>query len=152
MNEQVRRKKVRLGELLLEQKVISQEQRQLLPRRWLGLGPFINRATAGCQAAVPADLSHRTAGPPFPDRKFSASILIPCSNERGNIENPAYAQIRQLSGNPIRGRNSSDGTFEECERVRDVYKDSWDIKVLKQDGKGKGDACEKVLPPRPATC
>jgi hypothetical protein len=72
---------------LADFEVISQEQRQLLPRRWLGLGPFINRATAGCQAAVPADLSHRTAGPPFPDRKFSASILIPCSNERGNIEN-----------------------------------------------------------------
>ena len=39
--------------------------------------------------------------------------------------------------------NSSDGTFEECERVRDAYKDSWDIKVLKQDGKGKGDAVRK---------
>ena len=36
-----------------------------------------------------------------------------------------------------------DGTFEECERVRDAYKDSWDIKVLKQDGKGKGDAVRK---------
>ena len=39
--------------------------------------------------------------------------------------------------------NSSDGTFEECERVRDAYKDCWDIKVLKQDGKGKGDAVRK---------
>jgi hypothetical protein len=27
--------------------------------------------------------------------------------------------------------------------VRDAYKDSWDIKVLKQDGKGKGDAVRK---------
>src|ERR1019366_7148750 len=39
--------------------------------------------------------------------------------------------------------NSSDGTFEECERIRDAYRDSWDIKVLKQDGKGKGDAVRK---------
>ena len=39
--------------------------------------------------------------------------------------------------------NSSDGTFEECERVREIYKDSWDIRVLKQDGKGKGDAVRK---------
>src|SRR5260370_33087568 len=39
--------------------------------------------------------------------------------------------------------NSSDGTFEECERVRDAYKDNWDIKVLKQDGRGKGDAVRK---------
>src|SRR5215831_3645285 len=39
--------------------------------------------------------------------------------------------------------NSSDGTFEECERVRDSYKGAWDITVLKQDGKGKGDAVRK---------
>ncbi len=39
--------------------------------------------------------------------------------------------------------DSSDGTFEECERVRDTYRNSWDIKVLKQDGKGKGDAVRK---------
>ena len=39
--------------------------------------------------------------------------------------------------------NSNDNTFAECERVRDAYKDDWDIKVLKQDGKGKGDAVRK---------
>ena len=39
--------------------------------------------------------------------------------------------------------NSSDGTFDECKRVRDAYKDQWNIKVLKQDGKGKGDAVRK---------
>jgi glycosyltransferase involved in cell wall biosynthesis len=39
--------------------------------------------------------------------------------------------------------NSTDGTFQECERVRDAYKDGWNIKVLKQDGKGKGDAVRK---------
>jgi glycosyltransferase involved in cell wall biosynthesis len=39
--------------------------------------------------------------------------------------------------------NSSDDTYAECERVRDAYKESWDIKVLKQDGKGKGDAVRK---------
>jgi hypothetical protein len=34
--------------------------------------------------------------------------------------------------------NSPDGTFEECERVRDAYEGVWDITVMKQDGKGKG--------------
>ena len=39
--------------------------------------------------------------------------------------------------------NSSDGTFEECERVRDTYAGHWNIKVVRQDGKGKGDAVRK---------
>jgi glycosyltransferase involved in cell wall biosynthesis len=34
---------------------------------------------------------------------------------------------------------SKDGTFEECLRVKDAYPDL-DIKVIKQPGKGKGDA------------
>ena len=34
--------------------------------------------------------------------------------------------------------HSSDGTFEECERVRDAYAGEWDIKAVQQDGKGKG--------------
>ena len=36
--------------------------------------------------------------------------------------------------------HSSDGTFEECERVRDAYAGEWNIRVAQQDGKGKGDA------------
>ena len=39
--------------------------------------------------------------------------------------------------------NSSDGTFEECERVRDAYAGEWDIKAVRQEGKGKGDAVRK---------
>jgi glycosyltransferase involved in cell wall biosynthesis len=81
----------------------------------------------------------------FPERNFTASIVIPCRNERGNIDNailrmPRFAVSQEILF--VEG-NSSDGTFEECERVRDVYKDSWDIKVMKQDGKGKGDAVLK---------
>jgi glycosyltransferase involved in cell wall biosynthesis len=39
--------------------------------------------------------------------------------------------------------NSVDGTFEECERIRNKYRDEWQIKVMKQEGKGKGDAVRK---------
>jgi hypothetical protein len=65
--------------------VISQEERQLLPRRWLGLGPFINRYIAPLPGR---QLCLRTSGGArhFPDRTFSASILIPCRNEKGNID------------------------------------------------------------------
>ena len=133
---------------LADFEVISHEQRQLLPRRWLGLGPFINRFIAPLPGIRQLCLRTYLVGRPvrsFPDRKFSASILIPCRNERGNIENairrmPKFGSAQEILF--VEG-NSSDGTFEECERVRDAYRDSWDIKVLKQDGKGKGDAVRK---------
>ena len=133
---------------LADLEVISQEQRQLLPRRWLGLGPFINRFIAPLPGIRQLCLRTYLVGRPvrqFPDRKFSASILIPCRNERGNIESairrmPRFGTSQEILF--VEG-NSSDGTFEECERVRDAYKDDWNIKVLKQDGKGKGDAVRK---------
>ena len=133
---------------LADFEVISQEQRQLIPLRWFGLGPFVNRFIAPLPGIRKLCLRTYLVGRPvrqFPDRKFSASILIPCRNEKGNIENavlrmPKFGTAQEILF--VEG-NSSDGTFEECERVRDAYKDSWDIKVLKQDGKGKGDAVRK---------
>jgi SAM-dependent methyltransferase len=128
--------------------VISQEKRQLIPLRLLGIGPFVNRYIAPLPGIRQLCLRSYIIGRPirlFPDRKFSASILIPCRNERGNIENAILRMPRFGSAQEVLfvEGNSSDGTFEECERVRDAYKDSWDIKVLKQDGKGKGDAVRK---------
>ena len=133
---------------LADFEVISQEQRQLIPLRWLGLGPFVNRFIAPLPGIRKLCLRTYIVGRPvrhFPDRKFSASILIPCRNEKGNIENAILRMPRFGSSLEILfvEGNSSDGTFAECERVRDAYKDSWDIKVLKQDGKGKGDAVRK---------
>jgi glycosyltransferase involved in cell wall biosynthesis len=71
-------------------------------------------------------------------------VLIPCRNERGNIESavrrlPKFA--RDLEVIFVEG-HSADGTYEECLRVRDAYP-GMDIKVLRQDGKGKGDAVRK---------
>ncbi len=133
---------------LADFEVISQEQRQLLPRRWLGLGPFINRYIAPLPGIRRLCLRTYLVGRPvrqFADRKLSASILIPCRNERGNIENAILRMPRFGSAQEVLfvEGNSSDGTFEECERVRKAYEDSWDISVLKQDGKGKGDAVRK---------
>src|SRR5439155_24762756 len=123
----------------------SAEQRQLLPQRWLGLGPFINRFIAPLPGIRKLCLRTYLVGRPvrqFPDRKFSVSIVIPCRNESGNIESAVLRMPRFSSHQEILfvEGNSSDSTFAECERVRDAYKDQWDIKVLKQDGKGKGDA------------
>jgi SAM-dependent methyltransferase len=133
---------------LADFEVIGGEQRQLLPRRWLGLGPFINRFIAPLPGIRRLCLRTYLVGRPvrqFADRKYSASILIPCRNERGNIENAILRMPRFGASQEILfvEGNSSDGTFEECERVREKYGDSWNIKVLKQDGKGKGDAVRK---------
>jgi ubiquinone/menaquinone biosynthesis C-methylase UbiE len=133
---------------LADIEVISQQQRQLIPIRLFGLGPLINRFIAPLPGIRRLCLRTYLVGRPvrsFPDRRFSASILIPCRNERGNIENAVLRMPRFGTAQEILfvEGNSSDGTFEECERVRDAYKDSWDIKVVKQDGKGKGDAVRK---------
>jgi SAM-dependent methyltransferase len=127
---------------------ISHEQRQLIPLRWFGIGSFVNRFIAPLPGIRSLCLRTYLVGRPimtFPDRKYSASIVIPCRNEKGNIESailrmPKFAARQEILF--VEG-NSSDGTFEECERVRDAYKHEWDIKVLKQVGKGKGDAVRK---------
>jgi SAM-dependent methyltransferase len=133
---------------LADFEMISHEQRQLIPFRCLGIGTFVNRYIAPLPGIRQLCLRTYIVGRPvlqFPERKFSASILIPCRNEKGNIENailrmPKFGSAQEILF--VEG-NSSDGTFEECERVRDAYKGTWDIKVLKQDGKGKGDAVRK---------
>ena len=133
---------------LADFEVISREQRQLIPLRWFGVGSFVNRFIAPLPGIRQLCLRTYLVGRPvrqFPERKFSVSIVIPCRNEKGNIENAILRMPRFGSRQEILfvEGNSSDGTFEECERVRDAYRDRWDIKVLKQDSKGKGDAVRK---------
>jgi len=133
---------------LADFEVINREQRQFLPMRLLGLGPLVNKYIAPLPGIRSLCLRTYLVGRPvkaFPDRKLSVSILIPCRNERGNIENAILRMPRFGSAQEILfvEGNSSDGTFEECERVRDAYKGVWDIKVLKQEGKGKGDAVRR---------
>lgn len=133
---------------LADFELIRHEQRQLIPFRWFGIGTFFNRYVAPLPGIRQLCLRTYIVARPvrqFPDRKLSASIVIPCRNERGNIESairrmPKFGAAQEILF--VEG-NSSDGTFEECERVRDAYKDDWDIKVMKQDGRGKGDAVRK---------
>ena len=133
---------------LADFEMVREERRQLIPRHWFGLGPLINRYIASLPGIRKLALRTYVVGRPmvrFADRKLSATVVIPCRNESGNIENailrmPKFAERQEIIF--VEG-NSSDGTLEECERVRDTYGDRWDIKVFKQDGKGKGDAVRK---------
>lgn len=124
---------------------IKVEWRQLVPRRWLGLGTTINRYLGTCPLIRKLCLRHyvvarslQAENPSAP----SATVVIPCRNEKGNIESvvsrlPRFCNDMEVIY--IEG-NSWDGTFEECERVRDAYADKWDIKVCKQQGNGIRDA------------
>lgn len=82
-----------------------------------------------------------SAPPPHRDKPLSCSVLIPCRNERGNIE-PAVKRLPRFCEDLeivfVEG-HSQDGTWEEIQRVKAAYPDR-DIKALKQPGKGKGDA------------
>lgn len=79
-----------------------------------------------------------------PQEEVSCSVIVPCRNEKGNIEQ-AILRTPDMGKNMeiifVEG-NSQDGTLEECKRVKDKYPQR-DITVLVQDGKGKGDAVRK---------
>ena len=74
--------------------------------------------------------------------KPSLSCVIPARNERGNIEN-ALKRMPDLGCDLevifVEG-HSTDGTWEEIQRVKDKYGDRFDIKIMQQTGKGKNDA------------
>lgn len=77
----------------------------------------------------------------------SVSIVVPARNEKGNIENaikrtPDFGSYQEFVF--IEG-NSSDGTWEEIERVKEKYKDSHKILTMKQSGKGKGNAVKEAF-------
>lgn len=128
---------------------VRREWRQLIPKRLFGLGTLVNRYVAPLPGIRRLCVRNYVVARPQPTveevtvdgKPASVTVLIPCRNERGNIENairrlPRFApdiEVIYVEG------NSQDNTYEECLRVRDAYPD-WDIKVMKQPGKGKGDA------------
>jgi hypothetical protein len=127
--------------------VVKIEWRQLLPKRLYGLGELVNRYLATlpllrklCVRNYVVLRSARTKPSPKP----SCTVLIPCRNERGNIEAaiqrmPRFADRMEILF--VEG-HSQDGTLDEIERVRGRYPE-WDIKVVVQEGRGKGDAVRK---------
>ncbi len=129
--------------------VIKVEWRQLVPKALFGIGKLINRFVGTLPLIRRFCLKTYVVARPLkgsekPD--LSVSIIIPCRNEKGNIE-PAIQRIKRFADDMeviyVEG-HSSDGTLEECERVQKAYTDL-DIKVITQDGKGKGDAVWKAF-------
>ena len=126
---------------------VREEWRQLIPKRLLGIGPLVNRFIATLPGIRRLDLrNYLVARPRQPDAtidaaEISASVIVPCRNERGNIQD-IVARIPRFSNSLeiifVEG-GSSDGTYEEIERIAALNPER-DIKLLRQSGKGKGDA------------
>jgi SAM-dependent methyltransferase len=75
------------------------------------------------------------------NQEYTVSLVIPSRNEKGNIENilfrcPYFGKSQEFIF--VEG-HSIDGTWDEIIRVKQKYPDK-NIRVLKQSGKGKGNA------------
>jgi len=122
---------------------IKKERTTLLPFNIWGISFLFNKYLAKLPFFNALTLNHFIVARPLfePTRDYSVTILVPCRNEKGNIEQavsrtPSFGTHQEFIF--VEG-HSKDGTFEEVERVIKAYPDK-DIKLFKQQGKGKGDA------------
>lgn len=77
-----------------------------------------------------------------PQKNFSVTVLSAMRNEKGNVASIVNAMpLMGISTEVlfIEG-HSTDGTWEEIERVRDAKRRTVTVRGLKQPGKGKADA------------
>lgn len=132
---------------LADFEVVSFDQRQIFPKRAGGLGRVLNRFVGTLPGMRGAALrSYVVARPARANtfRKRSASVVIPCRNEAGNI-GPAVERVPQFCDDIeilfVEG-HSQDETLAEIARVIERHPER-DIKVVQQEGKGKGDAVRK---------
>lgn len=123
--------------------VIKHEKRQLLPVHLFGLARLINNSLAVLPWVRSLCLRHYVVARKLTNKKnsLSVSIVVPCKNERDNIESailrtPQFCQEMEFIF--VEG-GSSDGTFEECLRIVEKYKRK-KIRAVQQKGSGKGDA------------
>jgi SAM-dependent methyltransferase len=124
--------------------VIKQDWRQIIPYRLLGIGSFFNRYIATLPLIRLICLRKYAITRPVQTGKrktASTTILVPCRNERGNIENalkriPRFCDDMEIIY--VEG-HSSDGTLEEIHRVISMYP-NYDIKGFSQPTIGKADA------------
>ncbi len=78
-------------------------------------------------------------------KKYSVSVVIPARNESGNIEAAVLRTPEMGKGTEIifiEG-NSTDDTWQKIQEIHEKYKHERNIKIGRQDGKGKGDAVRK---------
>jgi SAM-dependent methyltransferase len=123
--------------------LVKSEKRLLSPVSLLGLGRLVNRFIAPMPFIRSVCLRHYSVfrSPRCVDRVKSASVVVPARNEEGNIEAavrriPRFADDLEIIF--VEG-HSRDGTWDEIQRVVAAFP-HYDIKAIRQPGKGKADA------------
>lgn len=124
---------------------LKYEYRQLLPKKMFGLGMLINRFIATMpgirRLCLRTYVVARIETKELPKKLPSITVVVPCKNEKGNIE-PAVKRLPRFASKMeiifVDG-HSSDGTFDEIKRVIKAYP-QYDIKGFIQPKRGKGDA------------
>jgi SAM-dependent methyltransferase len=125
---------------------VRAERRQIVPKPLLGLGRILNNYVGPLPLIRLAALRYYVVARPQrrADQDATCSIVVPCRNEKGNIE-PLVRALPQVGRSTeivmIEG-HSRDGTYEECLRVQAAYPER-QIMVARQDGVGKADAVRK---------
>jgi SAM-dependent methyltransferase len=128
--------------------VVRKTYRILMPFYVPLLSGFFNRVVVNLPVFWKLSLDEVVVARPVAKRQspeqVTVSVIIPCRNERGNIDG-AVRRLPSLGAHTevifVEG-HSRDGTLEECHRVKAAYPERT-ISVLVQDGMGKGDAVRR---------
>jgi glycosyltransferase involved in cell wall biosynthesis len=123
--------------------IVRQRQAVYSPAKMLGLGNIANWLLPLVPLARWLSLTSIVVLRPLIARpRIGLSCIVPARNERGNIEN-ALKRFPDLGCEIeiifVEG-HSSDGTWEEIQRVATVYARQFRIRAFQQPGKGKADA------------
>jgi hypothetical protein len=130
---------------LADCEVITKDRHILLPIYIPLLSWVVNTFIAPLPLINKLCLSQWIVARPVPkklnEQDYAVSVIIPCRNERGNVE--AAVQLCPLMGKKteiifVEG-HSRDNTLEEIKRVCAAYPEK-NISYYVQKGKGKGDA------------
>jgi len=132
---------------LADLETVKKERRILIPIYIPFISTLVNRYLATLPGLSSLCLSYYIVArmvDAVPADEYSVSIIIPCRNEKGNIEEavrrvPRFGTSQELI---FVDGHSEDGTLDEITRVTKKYPQC-NIKILTQDGTGKGDAVRK---------
>lgn len=126
--------------------VVRQEGKLLVPSCLGRLEKIANRFFAPVFSPLTLTVFQvaRPYRPALPEK--SVTVVVPARNEAGNIE-AAVRRLPKLGTHTeiifIEG-NSTDNTWSEMQRVANLYPDR-DIKLMRQSGKGKGNAVREAF-------
>ena len=125
---------------------VTQRNKQIFPFKFLGLGSLINNVleilffpfSFGIRIYSILNQQERF----HEEKKYSKSIIIPAKNEEKNLK-PLLKQIPKLEEDHeiiLAIGDSADKTYEVAEEIKETPHWPFEVKVIKQTGKGKANA------------